>query len=235
MKKDFYDKPLYSILNYLFGFLQVSFNFVISNILLILFIVYTSLSQSEINLLLAFICLIPLGPSIGALYSTVSKIIREKDFYFSYYFWSSYKENFLSFLKLWLIHLIVITICFIDFKYFYSTMPSKGIHTIFIAFIIISLVISLYSFPLNSRFQLKLKDLFALSIYYTIRKFPLTILKVVVMCLTYFLANHISLLFLFFMPSIICVIFYFYDKRIFLEIEDKFAKNKDTTLNSNPN
>ena len=203
MIKEFYDKPLYTISNYIINFFLSSVYLSICNIQLILFFIFTSISPVNFNLLLLFICLIPLGPSLGALYSTIGKIIREKDIYFSSYFWSSYKNNFVSYLKLWLIELILLAILFIDFQYFYLNMPQKGIHIIFALLIIISMVIGFYSFSINSRFELKLKDLFILSIYYMIKKFPTTILKTAVIVLAYYLLKYTSIIFLIFLPTII--------------------------------
>lgn len=224
MKKEFYDKSFYSISNYIFCFIQSSLYFAICNILLILFFILTAITPSNFNLLFLFICLIPLGPSLGALYFTISKIAREKDIYFSSVFLTSYKNNFVSCLKMWMIQLIIITVSFIDFQYFYLNMPEKGIHTLFMILIIISFIVGLYSFPINSRFELKLKDLFILSIYYMLKKFPITLLKVSTIILTYYLANNVSILFLFFMPSIICLIFFYYDRTIFAEIEKNLIK-----------
>lgn len=225
MNKEFYDKPLYTISNYIINFFLSSIYLSICNILLILFFIFTAISPGNFNLLLLFICLIPLGPSLGALYSTVGKIIREKDIYFSSYFWSSYKNNFVSYLKLWLIELILLTILFIDFQYFYLNMPEKGIHIIFIVLIIISLVIGFYTFSINSRFEIKLKDLYIISMYYMIKKFPTTILKIAVIILTYYLSNKISVIFLIFIPNIICFVFFYYDKKIFAELETKFLSS----------
>ena len=222
MKKEFYDKPLYTITNYIIGFFLSSIYIAICNILLILFFIFTAIFSDNFNLLLLFIAIIPLGPSLGALYSSIGKIMREKDIYFSSYFWSSYKNNFISNLKLWLIELIAITIFFIDFQYFYLNMPQKGIHIIFAVLIIISLVIGFYSFAINSRFEIKLKDLLVLSLYYMLKKFPITILKMAVIALSYYLLKNISILFLNFIPSIICFIFFYYDKSMFTELENKF-------------
>jgi len=155
MKKEFYDRPLHITSNYITEFFFSSINLAICNILLILFLIFTVISPNNFNLFILFICLIPLGPSLGALYSTIGKIVREKDIYFSSFFWSSYKRNFVSYLKLWLIELITITILFIDFQYFNLHMPEKGIHIIFLSLILISLVIGLYAFPINSRFEIK--------------------------------------------------------------------------------
>lgn len=225
MMKEFYDKPIYSITNYIIGFCLSSIYFAVCNILLILFFVLTVTSPDDFSLFLFFICLIPLGPSLGALYSTMGKIIRERDIYFSSFFWNSYKKNFLSNLKLWLIEIILITIFFMDFKYFYVNMPQTGIHIIFVLLLAISLVIGLYAFPINSRFELKLKDLLVLSLYFAIKKFPTTLLKIVIIAIAYYLLRSVSITFFIFLPSIICTIFLHYDKNIFIEIENKFRSS----------
>lgn len=227
MKKEFYDKPLYSISNYVIAFSLSSIYMTLCNILLILFFIFTAISSDNFNLLLCFICLVPLGPSLGALYSTIGKVIREKDIYFSSYFWSTYKKNFISNLKLWMVELIVITILFIDFQYFYTRTPGNGVYIIFIALIAISLIVGFYAFAINSRFELKLKDLLVLSLYYMIKKFSVTILKVAVIVVGYFLFKNVSIVFLSFLPTIACGIFYFYDKVIFAELEAKFLSAND--------
>ena len=225
MKKDFYDKPLYTISNYVFGFIQSSLYFAVCNILLILFFTFTTILPNQFNLLLLFVALIPLGPSLNALYSSIGKILSERDIYFSSHFWSFYKNNFLSTLKLWLIQLIILAILFIDFQYFYLNAPENNIHIIFAALIAILILISFYALPINSKFHIKLKDLYILSIYYMLRKLPVTLLKVGTLVLTYYLANNISLLFLIFMPNVVCFVFFIYDRYIFKEIEDKFRCN----------
>lgn len=232
MKKEFYDKPLYSISNYVIAFLLSSIYITICNILLILFVIFTAISPNQFNILLCFICLIPLGPSLGALYSTIGKVIREKDIYFSSYFWSTYKNNFISNLKLWMAELILITILFIDFQYFYLHSPGNGIYIVFIVLIVISSIVGFYSFAINSRFELKLKDLLVLSLYYTIKKFPITILKVAFIVLGYFVLKNVSIVFISFIPTVACIIFYFYDRAIFTELESKFlSTNEDKVSN----
>lgn len=233
MKKEFYDKPLYSISNYAIAFFLSSIYVTLCNILLILFFIVTAISSDNFNLFLCFICLIPLGPSLGALYSTIGKVISEKDIYFSSYFWKTYKKNFISNLKLWMVELIVITILFIDFQYFYTHTPGNGLYMIFIVLMVISLIVGFYAFAINSRFELKLKDLLVLSLYYMIKKLPITILKVAVIVVGYFLLKNVSIVFLSFMPAIACGIFFFYDKVILAELEAKFLSSNADKENDN--
>lgn len=230
MMKEFYDKPIYVVTNYIIEFCLSSIYLAICNILLILLFILTVISPNNFSFSLLFICLIPLGPSLGALYSTIGKIIRERDIYFSSVFWNSYKKNFLSNLKLWLTELILLTILFVDFKYFYENMPQTGIHIIVASFIAIVLVSGLYAFSINSRFEIKLKDLIMLSLYIMIKKFPTTVVKIVVLILAYYLLKSFSIVVLIFIPSIICTIFTYYDKSIFLEIENKFIESASKPL-----
>lgn len=223
--REFYDKPIYAITNYIIGLCLSSIYMGICNILLILFLILTALSPNNFSLSLLFICLIPLGPSLGVLYSTIGKIIRERDIYFSSTFWNSYRKNFLSNIRLWLTELIIITIFFIDFKYFYVNMPQSGIHVVIALLMAISIVIGIYAFSINSKFEIKLKDLLILSLYFMMKKFPTTILKIVVLVLMYYLLKSVSIICLIFVPGIICTIFAYYDKDIFQEVENKFRSH----------
>lgn len=221
-QKEFYDKPLFSLLNYFTWLLLGGLYFILLNIPLIIFFTITSYDTNLFSIILLFICLIPFGLALGALYSSMGEIIREKDICFSSYFFKTYKSNFKSNLKLWLTELILLTIFFIDFQYFYLKIPSLGIHIIFIILAIFVLILGLYAFPINCRFNLKFKDLIALSFYYSIKKFHITLLKVIVISLAFFLVSKIHAILVLFIPSILCFILTIYDKPIFIELEEKY-------------
>lgn len=221
-QKEFYDKPLFSLLNYFTWLLLGGLYFILLNIPIIIFFTITSYDTNLFSIIFLFICLIPFGPALGALYSSMGEIIREKDISFSSYFFKTYKSNFKSNLKLWLIELILLTIFFVDFQYFYLKTPALGLHIIFIILGILVLILGLYAFPINCRFNLKFKDLIALSFYYSIKKFHITLLKVIVISLTFFLISKIHAILVLFIPSILCFILTIYDKPIFIELEEKY-------------
>ena len=152
----------------------------------------------------------------------MGEIIREKDISFSSYFFNSYKNNFKSNLKLWLVQLILLTVMFVDFQYFYFNSPSIGLHIVFLILGIFILILGAYAFPINCRFKLKLKDLFALSFYYSIKKFPTTTLKIIITLLVFFIASKLHVLLVLFIPSILCYVFSLYDRPIFEELEKRF-------------
>ena len=221
-QREFYDKPLFSLANYIIWILQGGIYFIALNIPLIFFYTITSFDVSQFNIALLFICFLPFGLALGALYSTMGEIIREKDISFSSYFFNSYKSNFKSNLKLWLVQLILLTVMFVDFQYFYFNSPSIGLHIVFLILGIFILILGAYAFPINCRFKLKLKDLFALSFYYSIKKFPTTILKIIITLLVFFIASKIHVLLVLFIPSILCYVFSLYDRPIFEELEKRF-------------
>lgn len=223
MKKDFYEKGIYVISNYIFSFLQNTFYFAICNFFLILFFIITGKIDGSFNLLVLFLCLIPLGPSISALYYSTSKLILEKDIYFASYFWNFYKSNFISILKTWIIELALVFVFIYDYQYFFINLNQKYFHIIFLALILIVIGISFYTLCISSLFNFKIKDIFLLAISYMIRKLPITIMKFIAIYLAYCLSNNVSLILLPFMPSAICLVFFCYDKNTIREIKDKFT------------
>ena len=217
--KDFFDKPIFTLPSYLLWFLQGGAYFFITNILLVLFITATAINPDSFNLMFLFISLLPLGPSLSALSASTSEILREKSISFSSYFFKSYKDNFVSSLKLWLIILLMLALMFVDFQYFFLNMPRYGIHIIFEILAVYIALLSLYAIPINSRFEMKTKDIFILSSYYIIKKLPITILQAAILVGSFYLVSKTTSLLIIVLPCIISFIFSFYDSIIFTDIE----------------
>lgn len=219
--QDFYDKPIYTIPSYLFNFLLGGLYFFICNILLVLFFSATLINPNGFSLVLLFISLIPMGPALAALTSSMTELIREKSISFTSYFFKSYKRNFISTLKLWCIILFVLLLLFIDFQYFYLNLAKSGLYIIFVILGIYVLILSSYAIPINSRFELNLKDIFILSTYYTIKKLHITILKIVLIMVAYYLTLKIHNFLTLLIPSVLSFVISYYDNIILKEIESK--------------
>lgn len=222
MKKDFYDQPLFTISNYFIAYFLNSIYFSLCNILLIFFFLLIQVSSDNFSLFSLFVALIPLGPALGSLYCTMGKVVREKELFSSSYYWKSYKNNFLSFLKIWMFFLIVICILLFDFRYFYLNSSQSKLHWIFIIITIVFALLGTYAFSINSRFKITFKNLIILSISYMFKNFGTTILKFVIIGITYYLTKYLSIGFLMFIPGIICMLFYYYDRSMLSEIEKKY-------------
>ncbi|NME84141.1 DUF624 domain-containing protein [Clostridium sp. SM-530-WT-3G] len=223
MKKDFYDSQAYSITNYLISYIQVSFYLIICNILPIIYL-FLSISNPDIfGIAILFITLIPTGASIGALYSIAGRCIREKDMFFASQYFKYYKANFKSCTKFWVIILALLFLLLFDYEFF-SIDTSSGMYMIFVLLAIVLGLICLYAFPINSRFEISVKDLFLTSIYYMIKNMPYTFLKVVILFLFYTMFKRVSIFLVLFVPTALCFILMFYDNNMLKEIEEKTIK-----------
>lgn len=219
--KDFYDKPFFTIPSYIYNFFISGFYFLLCNILLLIFYTVTFINPEFFNLLFLFIALIPLGPALGALYSSMGELLREKSISITSYFFNSYKTNFIYNLKLWLIQLSVLLLLAVDFQYLYLKLPQYGFHTIFLILSVITIALGLYAFPIAARFHLSIKDLIILSFYYMIKRFLVTLLKIFVIVVLFKFALKLPALLFLFIPSTICFLFTYYDIPILKELELK--------------
>ena len=231
-KREFGEGPIYTITNYIFWFFLGNLYFLLLNIPL-LFILMVLLSNGTNTLPTGFttivvICCIPIGPAATALLSVMGKLIREKDINITKDFFKAYKTNFFQSLFFWALEIIIICILFIDIRFFiYSNYPRILTIFVFITMAFIFLM-SLYVFPLISRFYLSTKDIFKTAAYYTIRKFHITILNLASFLVVGFIFFKVSTFVLVFISSIICYLLMFYQQKILLEIEEKINKNAKT-------
>lgn len=230
-KREFGEGPLYTITNYIFWFFLGNLYFLLLNIpLLFILIVLLSSSASAIPEGFTFIiviCCLPIGPAATALFSVMGKLIREKDINITKDFFRAYKTNFIQSLFFWALEIFIICILFIDIKFFTSNnYPQFLIIFLFIvsAFIV---SISLFIFPIISRFYLSWKDILRTAAYYTIRKFNITILNLASFLVVGFIFFKVTTFVLVFMASIICYLIMFYQQKILLEIEDKLKINSE--------
>lgn len=225
MKRDFYDSPAFSITNYFISYLQASFYFILCNILPILYLYLSIINPEMFGIAVLFITLIPTGPSIGALYSAVGRCFRDKDMFFASHYFRYYKSNFKSCIKFWTCILLLLFFLLFDYEFF-SVDKSSGMYMIFVLLSIVLGLISLYAFPINSRFEISLKDLFLTSIYCMIKNMPYTFLKVVIIYLSYLLFKNVPIFLVLFVPVGLCFILMYYDRKILVEIEEKTIKQQ---------
>ena len=225
MKKEFYEKTLFLMPNYLFNFVLNTIYFLLCNILLIIFFVITSITPNSFSFLLFFICLIPFAPSFSTLYYCISKLISEKDIYSYSYFWSFLKSNFISSFKIYTLELFLLLVFIADFQFFYLNMPETKLHLFFAILIIFLVSLSFYTLCINTFFIFKAKDILVMSIYFMIKKLPIVFMKFIAIFLSYSLVNNISIILLPFIPALLCTVFYLYDITTIKEIKSKYTKN----------
>lgn len=237
MKKsrEFGEGPIYTITNYIMWLFAGNFYFALCNIPLIFILMVLLTSGNNITnemipsfVFLFMLCLIPVGPAITALLSVMGKLIREKDISITKDYFSAYKKNFKQSIVLWLIELAVITVLIFDV--YFSLRQSYGVYLkyVFVIIILMVIIISLYVFPIVSRFYMKSKDIIRLSYYYSIAKFNITLINIgcIAFCfLVVFTFKNFSFLILF-LVSGACYLVMLNESKILKELEEKMVKNK---------
>ncbi|OPJ55029.1 YesL family protein [Clostridium oryzae] len=214
------DSPLYNVLNYIYWFLMGNIFFFIMNIPLI-FVSLARVSSVDLGIvIIIFVSFIPLGPAITALFSVMGKLVRTKDLFIMKDYFGAYKKNFKQSLLVWVIDLALIAVFLVDIKYFSKT-PYSFIVPFFMVLIVLVLASSLYAFPIISRFYMRTKDVFVLSLYFTIKKIHITIFNVAIIIISFFIIYKVSSVFILFFVSVICFLIMFYNKGILKEIELK--------------
>lgn len=227
-KKEFGEGAIFTITNYIWWFFLGNFYFALTNILFIFVWLGTS-SQGDAGFnLLTVISLLPAGPALVALLSVMGKLVREKDVDMTKDFFSAYKKNFFEALFYWAGLLVILSVLYVDVLYFNSNAKLTVLKMFLtvIAFIVISM--ALYIFPIISRFYFKVKDVLKTSFYYSIKKFPITVLNwILFVGLTYMAAKITSPFVLMFFWSVLCYLIMLNTKPILNELEDKYVDRQD--------
>lgn len=216
--RDFYDKPMYKITEIVIAFVLANVFFVLCNIPFIYYSIVVAATPDAFSVLMLFIFLIPFGPAATALCASMGKLVRDKDVSITSYYFKSYKQNFLPSLKIWGLQLALIFIFILDYRYFVDKGYILGVF--FLALAAYTLIMGLYAFPILSRFNLSLKNLVVLSLYCSVKKIHITILKIVLVVATYFIYYKMPTLGIFCIFSLVCYVIMFYDNSILLELEN---------------
>ncbi|GFZ29746.1 hypothetical protein CSC2_02720 [Clostridium zeae] len=217
---DFGDSNLSKVLNYVHWFFITNIYFFLCNILFII-CAYTIEIKFD-NILVFLIALIPTGPSITAVCSSMGKIVREKYLDTTKDFFRAYKDNFFPSMKLWILFLLTtfillldIKLCFMNKSFLFLLIP-----TVVILFLLI--LIFSYAFPLLSRFSMKTIDIIKLSVYLSLKNPFISLINIAVLIvstLLFFQGRGIIGLFL---GSLAAYGIVFNMRKIFDYVEKKF-------------
>ena len=186
------NSKLYETVNYISYFLitNILFLFMISP-LVIYWLVFGENSSNTILLLLSIL----LGPAITTLFSVMGRLLREKEISPVKDFFYFYKINlFQSIIISIILNMIISLICF-GIKYF-SSKGNNMMAYVFFGALLLVLMLTLYIYPVISRYSLKLKDLFKISLKLFITKpfLSLSSLSIIVIVLGFIRFARISLL-----------------------------------------
>ncbi|NLC19761.1 MAG: YesL family protein [Clostridiales bacterium] len=153
-----------------------------------------------------FMCIpiITIGPANTALYYATVKVIRRERGYLFREFFKSFKLNFKKGAIIGVITTLLFLVLAFDIYVTYtSTEASTGSSVfmgIYLALLIILTCFSLYVYPVLSRFELSIKQLYKLSIYLCVRH-PLHTLGMLLIMAVSVVGVVFNLLLLFLVPA----------------------------------
>jgi uncharacterized membrane protein YesL len=155
VNKDYYEKLWYIVPKYIYSFFISNLWFLILNLPLVCTLVALRTMSIDIVGLWLFFSLIPFGPAFTALLGTMYKLLRYEDINITKVFFESYKNSFLQSLFLWIIQMLCFVVLYYDIRYFIVIKKINFGVYIFYVIGIVLLIMSLYMFPIISRFNLK--------------------------------------------------------------------------------
>lgn len=218
-EKDFDKRHIYTLVNYFYWFIMSNLYFLLLNIpvfLVLIKINYFGIEQT--SLLEIYLASIPIGPSITALYGVMGKLIREKDVSITKDYFRMYKMNFKQSIILWLMVLTVLFILYVDIR----TSKTLFVYLYMILALLIMLI-SLYMFPITSRFYLKTKDIIIISIVKVFKEIKITLLLLAVVVLSFLIFNFMPGISILFIVSALCFTIMYLETTLLMKMEEDLA------------
>ncbi|MBM7541596.1 DUF624 domain-containing protein [Amphibacillus cookii] len=221
MSKTIIDRPLYRMVNYIYAFFVTNFHFML---LMSPFVIIFYLAEFTIqNILLYYLALIPFGPGFAALLKTMDKLVNEKIIEPTKDFWRFFSQNFKLSFKYWFIQWTIIVILIIDIHYANLHMPMLA--PIFLIFMAACLVLMCYTFPILTKFEVKLKNLLVVSTYAIFKYLKTTLLNLSTIAafgIIFYAYPGVAVLFL---MSLIGFFMMYNMQTVFNQLEQKFSRN----------
>lgn len=136
----------------------------------------------SIVFILFCIPVVTIGAALTALYYTTVKVIRRERGYVFQEFWRSFRLNFFSATKMWLIELVIIVVMLFNITtVMEGTTKTSGY--MLGAYIVMSLIVyavSCYAYPVLSRFVMKNTQIVRMSLYLAAKHIYFTVPLIIV-------------------------------------------------------
>lgn len=202
-------------------FLVVNLLFIISNIPVLLFLLFVGISQVRTYLPLFLLSMVPMAPALSAVMYCMNRIINGIETGA----WRDYKKGYRSSLwqkiKLALGHVLVILIFWTNIEFFTFQMPLLPLAAIFIFLFAVSILVTPELYLLASRYEMSNLELAKTALTLTLGK-PITTLGNVaalgIVLASFELVAGTTVLF---MGSVYCFLVVFMNQRILNELESR--------------
>ena len=136
----------------------------------------------SIVFLITSLPIVTIGASITAMYYTTMKSLAIEDGYVFKFYMKSFKENFKQSTIMWLISLVILYVLGVDVWFWHKQWTESGSNAMQVMLIIsivmlaVAIMIIMYVFPLQAKFDNTIKIQFRNAFLLSIKFFPTTIL-----------------------------------------------------------
>lgn len=232
-KGNFGEGPLFTITNYIFWFSVPNLFFWLLNPLQFILILCVDPGKNYSDFfVLLYLASLPMGPALAALLSVMGKLNKEKDLTVTKDFFKAYKVNFKQALFLWFIESTSFAVIIFDISFFRKLSLNFLVYPLYaVSFAIFML--GLFAFPIMTKYYFSTTDLLKLSFLYSVKKFKVTFMCIVVYVLAFLLLRtKVDYVLIFFIVSLMCysIMYYFHD--IFDDINKNYV-TEDSSVEDN--
>ncbi len=221
-KNDVLNNKIYIGAAYITNFFITNFWFLVMILPLIL---YMYKFEGNISMPITLLLSILLGPAITTLFSVMGKFLREGEISPTKDFFHFYKLNFFQSLLVGVILNIAISIAYVDMDYF-SSSRNEVFSYVFLALLVLVIMLSMYIYPIISRYNIRIGHLFKFSIKLLIKKIyiSLSCISIIIIVFGILRITRLSLIALLFGESIICYLIMRIERKMIDELEEEIKE-----------
>ena len=178
---------------------------------------------------------VTIGPANTAIYYATVKVIRRERGYLFREFFKSFKLNFKRGFLVGLIMTVVFVVLSFDLYWGWNNLRGSSsmgsiLFGIFVAITFVLICISMYIFPVLSRFDMTLKQLMKASAFMSMRHLPSTLAMVFITAVGFF-SVYIFWILIFIMPAVVTLLNSLFMERI---LKKYMPKSEEVTDEDHP-
>lgn len=221
-KNDIHNNKIYAGSTYITNFFITNFWFLVMILPLILCIYkFEGNFAMPIMLLLSIL----MGPAVTTLFSVMGKLLREGEISPTKDFFHFYKMNFMQSLLVGVLLNIAISIAYFDMEYF-SSAGNQVFSIFFLVLLVLAILLSMYIYPIISRYNIRIGHLLKLSISLLVKKIYISIscISIIIIVFGILRITRLSLIALLFGASLICYLIMKIERKMIDELEEEIKE-----------
>lgn len=206
-----FDGKLFKVMNYIYWIFMSSTFLLITNLLLIFVLYVLVMTRNEIpftfyHMIIVGVLAIIGAPSVSAIFSVMNKIIQSGEVSIIKDLIVSYRNHFLQSISVTAILMFFCIGAVINYTILEQSETLGFLILPLMVVLSMVLCIGLYTFPLISLQKFKVKEIFKLALYFSIKEFTRTIVMLVMLTVCLYAMISIPSVTIFLLPGIYCLV-----------------------------